>query len=170
VSEFSESFHLVATKASEAVDLMLRAKVDGFVFPPKKKDKLVTFVCQREGDAHDRLVAANTGVLIRYEHHPDHGGSEVEVFQDTRLVARWRKKIFDADDFVALGLLTAKAAGALSASTAKEKHAVAKALGLPRYAWLSYEYQLADDVDEPGRIEVDFRKEERKEKLSASSR
>lgn len=87
MSEFSESYHLVAANADEGAALLGRAGTGGWVFP--EANGWVTVVPQ--GDfgmvAPQSIASANTGLLVHYMNAEDHGWS-IEVFKaDTSLCA-----------------------------------------------------------------------------------
>lgn len=68
MSEFSDSFHLRSDDLDEGVALLRRAGLEGFVFP--SEGGWTTLVCEGDGE---RLVAENTGTLLRYQWARDHG-------------------------------------------------------------------------------------------------
>jgi hypothetical protein len=170
VSEFSESFHLRADQPEAAVALLRAAGLAGFVFPPR--GTLVPFVCPREGDAIERILAANTGLLVHYVYAADHGvwvHAYVGSTRAARLEASFEEKrsAFEPDPFVRLGLLSRPEAERLARWVASahdwtarreaNEHLVAKMLRLGRYAWFSYAYELnpAPDAPDEGRIVVE---------------
>jgi len=65
VSEFSESYHLEADDQQAGVQLLRRANLDGFVFPPQRG--WVTIIARSEfGAPPESLLEANQGRLLRW--------------------------------------------------------------------------------------------------------
>lgn len=166
MSEDSASFHLRTSNPAHAVELLRRARVPGFVFPPG--NGFVTFVCPRDEATREAVTTANLGLLFEYAYAADHGCS-VSVYERDVKVASLRARFeeqrarFDRDAFIDIGLVDVRAANAIAewvrgegADDARE-HLVAKKLGLPRFAWLSYRYARADEAPIAGRVEVDRR-------------
>src|SRR5215510_591113 len=95
MSEFSESYHLRTGRADDAVALLRRAGVAGFVFPPR--NGWVTFVAaDGEFQPDARITAANQSTLLHFDACEDHGWS-FSIFQAAKLVSRfkcdWTRKI-----------------------------------------------------------------------------
>lgn len=149
MSEFSESFHLRSNDAQAAVALLHSAGVDGYVFAAQ--DGWVSFVYEGDEpparDHFDSIVGAAPALLLHYDYAEDHG-CRVTVFDAGKRVARLstsfdaRKGSFDRDEFVKLGLLTARDAEQIATwvSLGAAGPAAAEALGLPHHQWLSFEY------------------------------
>jgi hypothetical protein len=187
MDEVSESFHLRAKRRDDAVALLVAARVDGFVFEAKRS--LVTFVCEEDARARQRLLAESRGVLVRWAYEDDDGDAagrvSVDVYVANARVARIerafakRKGVMEnRDEFVRLKLLSAKEAIAiergLALPMADERsfggYDLAYTLGLPRFENLSYEGQLSEYVepdDRKARIEVDWRKVRRSARSGA---
>lgn len=182
MDEVSESFHLRAKRRDDAVALLVAAKVDGFVLGRKKS--LVTFVCQQEAGARQRLLAANRGVLMRWAYEDDEdadasGSVSVDVYEGSARIAQIERSfakrhgiMTNRDEFVRLKVLSAQDAAAIEAGLSLPMadarsfggYDLAYALGLPRFESLSYESQLSEYVnarDRKDRIEVDWRKASR---------
>ena len=171
MSEFSESAHLRSNNPEEAIDLLRRAKVAGYVFPAS--NGWVSFVYSqgtRIGDSENRfrLEEANKGTLLFYDYAGDHG-CWVTLHEGKKPVGRIKASFerpnaaFDRAPFERLGLLSTAGASAIDAwvkrahvwhERSRVPHLVAERLGLPRYRWLSYSGQLTIDEPDPKRIEV----------------
>jgi hypothetical protein len=167
MSEYSESFHLHATSPEDAIALLRRAKVPGYVFPPE--NGFVTFVCPHDKALHQAVLAANTGRLLDYSFATDHG-CRVDVYDRDAKVASLavdfddQSARFERTRFVALGLLGEDDAEVVAAwmrgssddeaRIGRQAHVIARKLHLPYFAWLSYEYAQTDETPPEGRIEV----------------
>lgn len=157
MSEFSHSWHLRESHDSAAIALLVRAKVNGFVFPAS--GGWVPFVAPREDDR--RVSAANVGLLVRYVYASDHG-ADIDLFEGPkrRTQLSWqfevaRKKRGKLDLFVSLGLLAQRAAQRLGPDAGE--HDVASALGLSSIDWFSHAYELTRSQARPDRKTVDWR-------------
>ena len=75
MSEFSESFHLLADGQAAGVALLERAGLAGWVYRPA--NGWVTVVLDRDfsGEGDPALIEANEGVLLLYVNAEDHGWS-----------------------------------------------------------------------------------------------
>jgi hypothetical protein len=73
VSEFSQSYHLIADSEEDAAGLLRRADLPGFVFPPG--NGWVTLIPDGDsfGEPLQQLTDANTGTLLWYMNAEDHG-------------------------------------------------------------------------------------------------
>jgi hypothetical protein len=160
MSEFSASFHLRTDDADDAVALLRRAKVAGFVYDAESG---WSAIAHAEG-SDDALVAANTGVLLQFEHAADHGCS-VRAYHATSCVARLAvdfersERRFDRAAFVAAKLLGVRASKALEkdlrgGAGSSVRDAIAGAFGLTRFKWLSYHYASTGDAPVAGRRHV----------------
>lgn len=83
MSEFSESYHLKSENVSEAVELLRRAGLKGYVFPPASG--WVSFVAEGVFTSQERIAPANEALLLHYISAEDHG---------------WSFAIFDAADCI----------------------------------------------------------------------
>ena len=74
MSEFSESYHLRSDRMEDAVELLQRAKLRGYVYQPV--NGWVTFLAQ-DGvfEPDEKIVAAATKPLLHYVSAEDHGWS-----------------------------------------------------------------------------------------------
>lgn len=177
MSEFSESYHLRASRADDAVDLLRRAGLKGFVFP--SANGWTTFVAEEGRFTPDpRLVAVNERKLVHYVSAEDHGWSfalfvgseplcaygcsweELVQVDDSQFNEDALRGFFGPDPADLLGRLRT----VLHPATLNEvfennpSHTFAETLGLTNFAWIAYDY-LARDVAEgrheyPGLIEV----------------
>ena len=72
MSEYSESYHLKVSKQEEAIELLQRANVGGYVFPVT--NGWVTMVVDGEfTKLNSALIEANSGCLLNYQYAGDHG-------------------------------------------------------------------------------------------------
>ncbi|HEX3037839.1 MAG TPA: hypothetical protein VHO94_02455 [Oscillospiraceae bacterium] len=72
MSEFSESFHLLTNSVDDAKNLLIRAKLHGFVGDSDNGWAIVL----PEGEPfseHSELINSNTGILLQYIFAEDHG-------------------------------------------------------------------------------------------------
>ncbi|MDP3232058.1 MAG: hypothetical protein Q8N26_04740 [Myxococcales bacterium] len=160
MSEFSSSLHLHDASLDAVVELLRRAKVAGFVFPPEHG--WIAFTALDPA----RVIAANEGRLVHYDFSSDHE-LLVEAFDGQKRLARMKvdfeqpRARFEAPKFVAHGLMTRagvrKVEQWLETGGSRGAAVVAKALGLTRFRWLSHAYELANDDPAVGRVEVDKR-------------
>ena len=164
MSEFSESFHLRATSRLEAVELLRRAGLAGYVFPAL--DGWVTLL--PEGitfEDPDQLVAVNRGTLLRWAYGEDHGwGFNVYEGTEEKLsyFCSWEDDL-EVDGEIQhsqlqqlLGLQLQDLAGPTGAQIfyppsmtvvfeTKPAYTFAKAIGLTHFKWLSYDYMQLDE-------------------------
>jgi hypothetical protein len=164
MSEFSESYHLRGTSRREAITLLERAGLAGYVFPAL--DGWVTFVAEGEPfKLNERLVAANEGVLVRWVFADDHGWA-FDVVKARKPILRyecsWEEEI-EVDGKIshaalqqALGMELPRLAGEAGATVlypesieqlleVKPAYSFAKAIGLTNYRWLAYDYLSRDE-------------------------
>jgi len=164
MSEFSESYHLRGTSRREAITLLQRAGLAGYVFPAL--DGWVTFVAEGEPfKLNERLVAANEGVLVRWVFADDHGWA-FDVVKARKPILRyecsWEEEI-EVDGKIshaalqqALGMELPGLAGEAGVTVlypesieqlleVKPAYSFAKAIGLTNYRWLAYDYLSRDE-------------------------
>jgi hypothetical protein len=163
MSEFSQSFHLRSSHRNEAVELLMEARVPGYVFDAAGGWVPFVFpVGSRFGlqDHLERVVAANSKVLLKYDYAEDHGCGAA-LYNGSTQIGRLSVDFestkpghFDRETFIAHGLLTAAGADKIQrwVSDVGRKGGslvVAANLGLPRHEWFSYEdvHGQRDDVD-----------------------
>lgn len=85
MSEFSESYLLRSDHAEDAIVLLRRAKVKGFVYQPA--NGWVTFVSEGGSFEPDqRIIASTQQPLLHYASAEDHGWGFV-LFNQARLLA-----------------------------------------------------------------------------------
>ncbi|HSY16964.1 MAG TPA: hypothetical protein VK815_01455 [Candidatus Acidoferrales bacterium] len=168
MSEFSESYHLRSNRMEDAVELLQRAKLRGYVYQPV--NGWVTFLAQ-DGvfEPDQRIVDATTKPLLHYVSAEDHGWSFV-LFNEGNIVCRYR---CDWDDDIrfedseysraAIQQTVPSANPALldelepllqpedfdDLFETEPSKLLARALGLEHYDWLSYEYMEADFTESP---------------------
>jgi len=168
MSEFSESYHLRSDSADDAIALLRRAKLKGYVYKPVKG--WVTFVAE-EGifEPDERIVATASQPLLHYVSAEDHGWS-FTLFDRSKIVSGYR---CDWDDDIAVDdskysrAALQQVAPSIQASKladferqlhpkdmdelfeAEPAKLLAEALGLEHYDWLSYDYMAADFQDAP---------------------
>ena len=163
MSEFSESYHLRGTSRREAVDLLHRAGLSGFVFPAL--DGWVSLVA--EGAAfkpNQKLIRANEGLLLRWVYADDHGWA-FDIFKGKKKIVAYEcswedevevnAKVTLKDLQVALGVELPALAGEAGARILYPRsvdeyievspgYAFAAAVGLTNYRWLAYDYLVRD--------------------------
>jgi hypothetical protein len=87
MSEFSESYHLRGTSRKDAVALLERAGLSGFVFP--SVDSWVTVLAEGEPfRPNESLIDANEGLLLHYIRGEDHGWS-FALYRGKRRVCKY---------------------------------------------------------------------------------
>jgi hypothetical protein len=172
MSEFSESYHLRTTQKDDAVTLLRRAGIRGFVFPPA--NGWVTFLAEdEESKAEEHLRNANLGLLLHFDACEDHGWG-FAIFNATQCVSRfrcdWTRKVIVEDAAYSAAPLDAILARQGSSSLAvleailrpssfeqalewKPDTVFARAVGLGPSAWLSFEYFAEDYQAAPQQYE-----------------
>lgn len=164
MSEFSESLQLRSPRTEAAVELLLRAKAAGYVYPAKSG--WVSFAFDPE--SLSRIVAAcDQELLLHYSYAPDHllrvdgyrpgAGRQVLLSVDleggkTRF-ARAATSALEIVDAAALERI-ARWAKAPDTSRGGARYAVAEAFGFARYRGFSFESEARVEVLEPGRVVV----------------
>jgi len=165
MSEFSESYHLKTGQASEAVELLRRAGVSGFVFPPE--NGWVTFLAVDGKFVPDqRITNANQQALLHFHSCDDHGWG-FSYFEAGKPVCSfkcdWTRKVKVTDSqysgavleqlIAAHGTSTLVAVEAVLRPSSFERamelrpaEVFVSAVGLSRSAWLPFD-QLADDYE-----------------------
>jgi len=165
MSEFSESYHLQGSSRRDAIDLLRRAGLAGFVFPAL--DGWVSLVAEGEPfKPNQALVHANEGVLLRWVYAEDHGWA-FDVFKGKKRVIQYECSWEDDIEVngqvshkeleAALGVELPALAGEAGARIlypgsvdefieAKPAYAFAAAVGLTNYRWLAHDY-LAQDTE-----------------------
>lgn len=169
MSEFSESYHLRSDRREDAIELLQRAGLKGFVYPPG--NGWVTFLAEDAMFKPDsRVVTAARQPLLHYVSAEDHGWSFC-LFEQATPVSRYHCYWNDDVQFDDAGysrpalervVPTAQRArldeleqhlrpedidAAVGSDTAK---LLAEALNLENYDWLSYDYIERDMAREPG--------------------
>lgn len=168
MSEFSESYHLRGEQAADAVELLRRAKLKGYVYPPV--NGWVTFVADEARFVPDeRITAAATRPLLHYVSAEDHGWTFTLFDRNEALCGyscEWDDEVqFDDEGYSreALTRLGAAVQPELLAAferqmkpqdidevyDAEPSKQFAAAVGLEHYDWLSYEYLARDFEDSP---------------------
>jgi hypothetical protein len=72
MSEFSESYHLRSERSEDAIDLLRRAKLKGYVFPPT--NGWVTFLAENGAfKPNPQLVQGSRHPLLHFVSAEDHG-------------------------------------------------------------------------------------------------
>lgn len=160
MSEFSNSFHLRSNDVREGVELLRRAGVPGYVYPPERGWVPVVFP-HGMGGSDERVVAANRGLSVHYDYAEDHG-VQVDLYQGPKRVARLfasfesARSTFDHAAFVAFGVMSESSAREIEHWLGDERDpgllVAAAALGLPRHHWFSFDYASRAPASE--RIEV----------------
>lgn len=173
MSEFSESYHLRATCTDDAVALLRRAGLTGFVFPPRK-GWVTFFAPDGQFQPDERITAANHGTLLHFEACEDHGWS-FSIFEAAKPICRykcdWTRKVRIEDGaYVAAALAPLIAQHGTTSLSAVEAvlrpsnfeqalqlgpaETFASAVGLGQEAWLSFDYVDEDYDSHPNAIKV----------------
>jgi len=177
MSEFSESYHLKSADPQDAVAILRRAGLAGYVFPAAHG--WVSFVADEGQFAPDlRIVRESTALLLHYVYAEDHGWSF--AFHEhgrpvTSYSCQWDPELEVTDSSLSLDTLRALVARhgagdidaviarlhpasfeeAIESETAKQ---FAAALGLTHYEWLDFEHTAREFGEVrrafPGVIEV----------------
>jgi hypothetical protein len=168
MSEFSESYHLRSERAEDAIELLRRAGLKGYVYQPV--NGWVTFLAEQGVFEPDiRIVAAATHPLLHYVSAEDHGWS-FTLYDRSTVVSAYR---CDWDDDIrvddsrysrsALQQFVSSANPALLDEFDRRLHPkdfdelfeeevsklLAQALGLEHYEWLAYDYMVHDFHESP---------------------
>jgi hypothetical protein len=177
MSEFSESYHLRSERQEDAVELLRRAKLKGYVYHPT--GGWVTFLAEQGVFEPDRrIVDAARHPLLHYVSAEDHGWS-FALYDGSKVVSGYRCEWDDditADDSqysrAALQKLVPTLQSSLLDDFEKQLHPTdfdelfeadpskvfAQAIGLAHYDWLSYSLLEHDfhgsPASFPGVIEV----------------
>ena len=163
MSEFSESYHLRGSSRRDAVELLNRSGLPGYVFPAL--DGWVSLVARGEPfKPNQELIKANEGLLLRWLYAEDHGWA-FDVFKGKTRVLQyecsWEEdievngKVSHKELQAALGADLPGLAGAVGAKIlypasidefiqVKPAYAFAAAVGLANYRWLAYDYMHQD--------------------------
>lgn len=168
MSEFSESYHLRSDRAEDAIELLRRAKLKGYVYEPS--NGWVTFLAE-EGvfEPDERIVAAASHPLLHYVSAEDHGWS-FTLFDGENIVCGYRcewDEVITVEDWrysrAALVQVAPSAQPALldeferhlqpenvdEVFESEPSKLFAQAVGLEHYEWLSYDYMSNDYPDDP---------------------
>src|SRR4029453_15516557 len=96
MSEFSENYHLGADDQHGGLQLLQRANLDGFVFPPQHG--WVTIIpCSEFGASPQSLLEANEGCLLRYRLDQD-AGWMLQVYTGPILACSYECRWLDWSD------------------------------------------------------------------------
>ena len=163
MSEFSESYHLRSEQAEDAIELLRRARVRGYVY--QAANGWVTFLA--EGGVFEpdqRIVASANRPLLHYVSAEDHGWS-FALFDRGKIVTSYRcdwdnEITVDASRYSRAALesyIPSAQPGLLDAFeqvlnpetfddlfSEEPSKLFAQAVGLEHYDWLSYQYMASD--------------------------
>ena len=169
MSEFSESYHLRSDRVEDAVELLRRLKLKGYVYQPAKG--WVTFVA--EGGVFqpdERIVAAASHQLLHYVFAEDYEWG-FTLFDRAKVASSYRCNWDDeieVDDSKysreALQQFVLSAQQSLFADFEQRLHPedvdelfeteparlFAEALSLEHYKWVAYDYVAGNFHDSPG--------------------
>ncbi len=166
MSEVSESLHLRSENPKDAVALLKRAEVAGFVFPPR--NGWVSIVCTLSSEDRFMLEQENKGLLLFYDYAAEHG-CWVNLHEGKKRIARISapfqqpKPVFERAPFEKLGLVVAAGAVAIDQwvkrahvwhERQRTPYVVAERLHLPRFQLFSYASEAARSDPDPERIAV----------------
>jgi hypothetical protein len=163
MSEFSDSYHLKDATAEDAIQLLHRAGLRGFVFP--EANGWVTVL--PEGDPfypNQQLIETNQGVLLHFVNGEDHGWG-FEVYEGARVAAaymcEWEGavQVRQSLDLPELERVLGPVLSSLDSERRREilnpvdhkevfsaqpAAGLAEAVGLTNYSWISFEYLMRD--------------------------
>lgn len=163
MSEFSESYHLKAESTEAGVELLRLAGLRGFVLPVS--NGWVTVL--PDGNPfvlNEALVSVNTGTLFYYASAEDHGWSFALYVNDRPVasyICAWEDsiQIHQPLDIAAFEKTLGPVLSALGDEEVRKilnpsdiedvfeqtpSYALAKAVGLTNYEWLSFHYLMTD--------------------------
>ena len=169
MSEFSQTYHLVADDQGAGVDLLREVPVRGFVFPPS--NGWVTFVPDEDeyGRLNQDVVGANPSTLLHLVSAEDHGW-EFSVFERDqptctyRCTWEWDVEVEDSQlnlDVVERlsqehgegismpelnALLHPPNLDALMSDQGNPADRFARSVGLVHFSWISWHYLTVDDA------------------------
>jgi hypothetical protein len=168
MSEFSESYHLRTENSSDAVELLRRAGLNGFVYPPT--GGWVSFVAEGgDFEPDERIVSVAGRVLLHYVCAEDHGWN-FTLFDGAKVISRyrcdWEDEVLVASaeyDRTALLPFVAPAKSAVfedfesrlrpadldDVMESEPSKLLAQALGLEHYDWLDYDHLARDFHETP---------------------
>jgi hypothetical protein len=162
MSEYSESYHLYSESHDEAIELLHRAKLRGYVF--ESNNHWVSLVCEgKRLRPNIKLVQNNRGLLLHYICQEDHNCS-FAFYQNDRVVNNyrcdWNSRSVKVDDSL-LNRVLLQQFMQDKAATAQDElwnhlhpksfdnlqenqpaYSFASAVGLPHFEWLAY-----DDIE-----------------------
>jgi hypothetical protein len=131
VSEFSQSYHLVSDSKDDAVALLKRAGMRGWVFEPGNGWVTLLISPDEFGEPNKALVAANTGTLLYYLNAEDHGWT-FSLYQGAGVVSAygcsWEGAVEVEDDALDIGVLEAIIAENLPDKAAEARVALERLL------------------------------------------
>ena len=157
MSEFSCSYHLKSENINDCINLVKRAKISGFIFPPK--NGWVSFVVDEpDFKFSGKLIETNEGVLLNYINAEDHGWS-FDIFDKNNRVCKFEcnynngkeysnEKYIENWDFI-FDNNQSKVLNKIFSINKKEPlkndpNKFAVSMGLHFYEWVSYEYICND--------------------------
>lgn len=175
MSEFSESYHLFSNEHKDAIELLKRSFVRGFVYPERKN--WVTIIPKgRKFKVNRRLVHHNKGILIHLINAEDHGWS-LSIYDGRKRTfhyeCSWDEDLeINQDEYYRDRLVELINANPNKIRTVSplditqifyvldleelfEKNPVtqvANLLGLEHFEWISYDYVQKDYKENPKEI------------------
>ncbi len=174
MSEFSQSYHVASDRQEDAVELLQRAGLGGWVFPPS--NGWISFLPDPDefGTPAPALITANAGTLLYYLNAEDHGWT-FTIWQGPEVACAygcsWEDGLEIQDSALDLNLVgQIVSVNALEPHTAKltierllrpesrehllayavhtegrnPGHGFAEAIGLEHFPWLSTDYVKRD--------------------------
>lgn len=166
MAEVSDSLHLRSENPKDAVALLKRAEVAGFVFPAR--NGWVSIACTLSSEDRFMLEQENKGLLLFYEYSGDHG-CWVNLHEGKKRIARISAPfgapapVFDRAVFEKLNLVVPAGAGAIGEwvkrahvwhERQRTPYVVAERLHLPRFQLFSYQRELERPDPDPERVSV----------------
>lgn len=166
MSEFSESYHLRTKDTEEAVNLIKKSGIKGFVF--KEENGWVSFVVDgSEFKPNKKILSKNEGIIVHYANAENYGFF-ISIYHRSKLVSHYELIFWDEEIYndspnikdeeldisimyqlikqnineISLEELTALLYPDNLENTYDNKFVIrlANLIGLTNYSWISYHY------------------------------
>lgn len=161
MSEFSESYHLKSNNQNDAVLLLKRALLSGYVLP--QHSGWVSLVLKEsQFEPIDNLISSSQGQLIHYIYAEDHRW-EISIYLDSKQVLNyrcdWEDEMSIDDKGLRMDLVKELSTQEVSDEQLDEifypkdlddifdnppAYRIAEILGLKHYEWVSYDNVNSD--------------------------
>ncbi len=95
MSEFSESYHLRTKDAEDAVKLLKKSGLNGFIF--KEENGWVSFVVDgSEFKPNKKVLSENEGIIVHYANAENYGFF-ISIFNKNKLVSHYELILWDEE-------------------------------------------------------------------------